>query len=663
METDRQAFSGAQYDEPVGRPRRGPPGMSRLSALATSEAVAAFTVAGLNDARDYDALTEVLLLLRNRIRASPVAEDLGGQRLAIQRCVQPLVQWLEAEPDVAPLDVLRKVDLLWYLYLAAVSRTAMADSFPLICGNEETWNDTMAELFVAGPTVHHASTQRSRLRLGSPLWTLGLGLLGVGADQMLASGRWRFYLVMFSTMLVGMSMALWYYGYPLWYRSSMTSHAAEPPVLRPRPSSSSQQHVLPPAVQPPLAPPVPGGSAGTTLNVAFTPPGLNPGPGALATGTRVLLNGVGNTAPFLGLQGSIAGSANGGYDIDLDSGVRVARISHEGLTVVPADQARAVPVGSVVSEPMPGVNGVYAPYANSGSHEATKLQASRVRTSLDKSYALQSIQPAWGALFWQAVKNEADLHGLQGQVQKLLEAHGYVGPATVGPPRYDELKRQLTELETLGAVPHGAGGALLQAANSSAMPTDPERMAWHLRLPADLQRAGPEIYRNIRAEGVSSVRQWVNEQHAGLEARNTTQFQDLFTAATIIDFELADCRSELDLMSKLAVSDTLEIQLRKLGSFIYFRRTKDKNGALRMLGVRAPGTNADIAPKWMLDDANLFSKAEYQRLERGGKLNKLEHGGGHGAKGDGKGKRGGGRPGGRGNGKPPNKKGGQATQG
>lgn len=107
-------------------------------------------------------------------------------------------------------------------------------------------------------------------------------------------------------------------------------------------------------------------------------------------------------------------------------------------------------------------------------------------------------------------------------------------------------------------------------------------------------------------------------------------------------------------MGKLAASDTLEIQLRKLGAFIYLRRTKDKTGAARMLGVRAPGTNADIAPKWMLDDANLHSKVEHQRLERGIKQQRGEHSGGGSGKGDGKGKRG------RGRGKA---KGGSATQG
>lgn len=67
-------------------------------------------------------------------------------------------------------------------------------------------------------------------------------------------------------------------------------------------------------------------------------------------------------------------------------------------------------------------------------------------------------------------------------------------------------------------------------------PTDPEHMQWRMKLPADLQRAAPELYRNIRAEGVASVRQWVNEQHPSLELKQTATYQDLFMAATIIDY-------------------------------------------------------------------------------------------------------------------------------
>ena len=154
----------------------------------------------------------------------------------------------------------------------------------------------------------------------------------------------------------------------------------------------------------------------------------------------------------------------------------------------------------------------------------------------------------------------------------------------------------------------------------------------------------------------------MNDQHPTLELKQSPGYQDLFMAATIIDFELAGCRSEAAVMAKLGTSDTLEIHLRKLGSFIYFRRTKDRTGANRMLGVRAPGANADIAPKWLLDDANAHSKLEWQRSERGNKMSRQDHGGhgtgggghtkyvgkfrgrGGGTKGGGKGARGGNPP-------------------
>ena len=94
-----------------------------------------------------------------------------------------------------------------------------------------------------------------------------------------------------------------------------------------------------------------------------------------------------------------------------------------------------------------------------------------------------------------------------------------------------------------------------------AVGESPEQMAWHLKLPPDMQRAGPELYCNTRAE-------WISDQHPSLESRQAPSFQDLVTAASIIDFELGECKSETAIMQKLGTSNTLEIQLRKLGAFI-----------------------------------------------------------------------------------------------
>ena len=164
--------------------------MAKLSSLALSDVLAAFTIAGLPSARDVEGLSEVLLLVRNRIRASPQVDDLGAQRLAIQKCVAPLVQWLEGEPDVIDLDVQRKTDLLWNLYSATVSRTVLADQFNLVVTNEETWNDVMTELF---PRWWQTPFSRiPMLVLGTLLclvdgnWCVGAGARSAGCFRALA---------------------------------------------------------------------------------------------------------------------------------------------------------------------------------------------------------------------------------------------------------------------------------------------------------------------------------------------------------------------------------------------------------------------------------------------------------------------------------------------
>ena len=95
----------------------------------------------------------------------------------------------------------------------------------------------------------------------------------------------------------------------------------------------------------------------------------------------------------------------------------------------------------------------------------------------------------------------------------------------------------------------------------------------------------------------------------------------------------------------------LEIELRKLGAWMYERRTGDKSGATRILAIRAPGSNSDVIPKWLLEEATIHSKNEFQRAERVSKTKSFGKGA---AKGEGDGKpKGGGAPKGGGRGKPP----------
>ena len=151
-----------------------------------------------------------------------------------------------------------------------------------------------------------------------------------------------------------------------------------------------------------------------------------------------------------------------------------------------------------------------------------------------------------------------------------------------------------------------------------------DQQQWHNKLPPSLQRAAPEIYQSTRSEGVTSVRSWVTDQFP-FGARDSPTFQDLFTTATNIDFELAGAESETVLMQRLPSSDSPEIGFRKLGALIYKRRTGDNIGAARLLAVRAPGTAIDIMPRWATEDATAFSKAEHQIHER---VSKEKGGGG-----------------------------------
>ena len=66
----------------------------------------------------------------------------------------------------------------------------------------------------------------------------------------------------------------------------------------------------------------------------------------------------------------------------------------------------------------------------------------------------------------------------------------------------------------------------------------------------------------------------------------------------------------------LNTDDTIELQFRRLASYVYTERTGDVAGGNRMLGQPAPGTRANVAPSWLVDEVTSHSKAEYQRSER-----------------------------------------------
>jgi hypothetical protein len=131
---------------------------------------------------------------------------------------------------------------------------------------------------------------------------------------------------------------------------------------------------------------------------------------------------------------------------------------------------------------------------------------------------------------------------------------------------------------------------------------DGKQIAYHERLPADMQRAAPETYRSIRSERVASVRQWILDQFP-VNSRQSADFTHLHQSACQADFLLAAAGSEEELNLLLATSDQLEIIFRDLGSFVYERRTGDRAGAAHMRALRTEDAGDDERHPSLLDDS------------------------------------------------------------
>lgn len=626
--------------------------MIRVSQQALADVANGLLVAGLTSPPNMARVEEVMQVVRSRLRLVTSGLSEAEQRNSILHVTAPWLEYLTTEHDISGLTDGEATELLWNLFVATASRMQGGDNMPIFTESADRWHEVMAPRFGGGVEPNMTGQPTAGVLFPyKALLIVVVGIVGLCLESWIASGRDRFYVVAVSSLLIAAGFGyFWIQWQPLPIaqtqverRTSYPSGRREPLIEQTTATVGSSEAPVPAA-----APPFPGASQTGSAMVAGSTT-------AFGVGTRVRVTGANGTLALAGQTGVVSSITAGLYELALDGGLRLSNLTSSSLEMVSEDGTTG-PIETSTAYASAGE--FYAPLGSTGASSKLQQQAGRLKEALNKAYGMQAMVSSWASLFWQAVKNEADIYGLEPLINKSLQAHGYIGPGTIGPPRYEELKKQLQEIETLGGPHSSTGGMLLRPSNDLEV-HDPEQLTWHLRLPPDLQRAAPELYRNIRAEGVSSVRQWVNDQHPTLEQKSSTQYQDLFLAATVIDYELADCRSEQALTHKLATSDSLEIHLRKLGSFIYYRRTKDKTGAQKMLGVRAPGTGADIAPKWMIDDANVHSKAEFQRQERGHKMNKQEsYGSGSYSDGGGKGR---GKKGGRAG--KPGRKVGQPTQG
>ena len=224
-----------------------------------------------------------------------------------------------------------------------------------------------------------------------------------------------------------------------------------------------------------------------------------------------------------------------------------------------------------------------------------------------------------------AAENEAlktrvkELEGLQSASKDAVIMFDYKRAGTQVPPRTLTLTKELPALESTSALQPGTASELFNGmkAKTDNLVAD-NACSWHSRVPSDLNRASPEIYRSMRASGAASVRDFISQLFAP-DQRSSQVFTELFTAASGVDFTLANQKTEEDILASLSSDDLIEMSLRKIAAYLHQKRTGDTSSADYMLAVKPPGLMTDIAPTWLAAGASAHSKQEFQQQERGRK--------------------------------------------
>ena len=274
-------------------------------------------------------------------------------------------------------------------------------------------------------------------------------------------------------------------------------------------------------------------------------------------GSAVRLHGYVAHATFNGMRGVISGlEEDNRYAVGLTAGTQLERVKVESV--------------ALVQEVEPGVSSEsYAPRApgHIAVVELLKYQAAETRQMLETRYSARQYLMAWAPGFWQEVDRIHAEKPLHGALRGLLQAHGYVGPGTIAPPRVEDLLKELKSFEAAGLPSAGGASALFQVnpdglADGNQQQED-DLLRWHNRLPSDLNRAGAEIYTSMRSSEAASVSDFVDRLFAG-EARGSQTNQELFSAATFIDFRIASARSDAERLRLLNTDDGLEIHLRQV---------------------------------------------------------------------------------------------------
>ena len=260
------------------------------------------------------------------------------------------------------------------------------------------------------------------------------------------------------------------------------------------------------------------------------------------------------------------------------------------------------------------LGGDQRPISGSGWHpfmnaSTTQAQAHQLYEALRVLEGRRAYDGAWAADFWSEVAAISARQALSPDLERVLVAHGYYGPGTAVVPR-DTLRTELRSFAETGGPTHGAGIAPSERPRQAAA----AETRWEHKLDPSVKRAAPEIYRNMRSQGVSNCREWVDRNFRG--DKTGAAWVDLWNLATEVDFVIGPLTSDEMIFGTLSNSDGLEIKMRRLASKLYEDRTGDTTGAMKMLAVAPPGMQVDLAPSWLVDEVTTHSRNEHQRAER-----------------------------------------------
>ena len=140
-----------------------------------------------------------------------------------------------------------------------------------------------------------------------------------------------------------------------------------------------------------------------------------------------------------------------------------------------------------------------------------------------------------------------------------------------------ELKLALERLALAGPAAGGvpADANMADVGNLAVVTTN----RWSSQLPVDFRRSALEIFRNMRAVGCVTVRDWISHNYSG-DKRSELRI-DLRTTASQ--------RGDASVINLLNSDDTIGLGFRRLAAYIHVDRTGDQVATVRTLGVPAPG--------------------------------------------------------------------------